>query len=489
MNKILVFGGTSEGRIISETLSANGFQVYVSVATDYGSMVLNKNTPVHILNGRLDLQAMTQLYTENNFDLIIDATHPFAKEVSKNIKECAAETNIPLVRFNRIVDLQDNEKIIYTEDVQHCKDLLLNTTGKILLTTGSKDLHTFCQNQSIRERLIVRVLPSIESLNICYENQLEGKQIIAMQGPFSESMNINQIEEYGISVLVTKESGKTGGTDSKISAALKKHIKCIVIKNSSLQASSNLNDENYFQCETLEKLFNYIEKKFSKTISVNKNITVNLIGIGMGNKNTMTLEAMEKINEADLIFGSERIISGIDSKAKKQPLYLAKDIIPLLKNLPNAGCNIKNVCVLFSGDSGFFSGTEKLKQELNKLDFVNVNILPGISSMSYLAAKTGISYQDAKVISLHGIEEGIWKPKLSNALMNNEKIFLLTSGLKNTIEAAKLILDYNNQTKADYKIAIGFQLSYKTEKVEILKPEECLLLKEEGLYSTFVFKA
>ena len=52
MNKILVFGGTSEGRIISETLSANGFQVYVSVATDYGSMVLNKNTPVHILNGR-----------------------------------------------------------------------------------------------------------------------------------------------------------------------------------------------------------------------------------------------------------------------------------------------------------------------------------------------------------------------------------------------------------------------------------------------------
>lgn len=60
------------------------------------------------------------------------------------------------------------------------------------------------------------------------------------------------------------------------------------------------------------------------------------------------------------------------------------------------------VSILFSGDTGFYSGTEKIKTELNKNNYKKIRIFPGISSVSYLSAATGIAWQDAKIISIHG---------------------------------------------------------------------------------------
>ena len=486
MKKILVFGGTSEGRKISETLSRNNLKVHVSVATDYGKQVLEENAFLKILEGRMDSSAMKELYRKENYDLVIDATHPFAKEVSENIKNSSSETNLPLIRFEREIKNLESKDLVYTENAIQCVDVLLNTTGKILLTTGSKDLKVFCEKPELRERIIARVLPAMESLKLCYENNLEGKQIIAMQGSFSENMNINQIEEYGISVLVTKESGKAGGTDSKISASLKKGIKCIVIKKSSVGKTTDDFYGNYTKCSSLDELYTLVENKLNIKISESKKMTVNLIGIGMGNMKTMTVEAAEKIKNADCIFGSERMVQDIRSTARKYPYYLSKDIIPILQESLKSSNPYENACILFSGDSGFFSGASKLQKELKDMEWINTNIIPGISSMSYLSAKTGIPYQDAEIISLHGIGKNVWLPKFEAALSNTKKIFILTSGLKDLHEAAKLILDYNKNAVVKYKIAVGFMLSYENESTEILEPEKVLSLKEEGLYSAFI---
>ena len=98
----------------------------------------------------------------------------------------------------------------------------------------------------------------------------------------------------------------------------------------------------------------------------------------------------------------------------------------------------------------------------------------------------GIPYQDAEIISLHGIGKNVWLPKFEAALSNTKKIFILTSGLKDLHEAAKLILDYNRNAVVKYKMAVGFMLSYENESTEILEPEKVLSLKEEGLYSAFI---
>ncbi len=498
MKKVLVFGGTTEGRKIAETLSAANICVHVSVATDYGRQVMRENENLRILEGRLDVASMQDLHAENRYDAVIDATHPFATAVSENIKQSFAGT-VPLIRFERNVqdaenvaaaETEESGELLFADSAEQCRELLLKTQGRILLTTGSKDLNVFCRDGSLRERIVARVLPGIESIRLCLESGLEGKQIIAMQGPFSKKMNIAQIEDYGISVLVTKESGKTGGTDTKIQAALGKGIKCIVIKNPALHKADSSAEKNCFSVNSFDQFFTCLESILDTPVKPVADICVNLIGIGMGSAKNMTVEAAETISTADILFGAERMlcaINGISTKAEKYPYYLAKDIVPVLNDLIKSGRPPENVCVLFSGDTGFFSGAAKLSEVLRNLEKISINILPGISSMSYLSAKTGISYQDAEIISLHGTEENVWLPKLSAALSEGRKIFLLTSGVKDVHKTGKLIQDFNKNADRRYKIAVGFQLSYGNESVRIIDPEDCLSFTEEGLYSILLW--
>lgn len=487
MKKVLVFGGTTEGRILAETLSQSNIAVHVSVATDYGEQVIEEKNNLKILKGRLDVPSMKRLIKENKYHMVIDATHPFATEVSESIKNSCQEIGLPLLRFERNVELEKYSNVTFTENALECCNLLSKTSGKILLTTGSKDLNVFCKSPSLRERLVVRVLPGLESINLCYENNLEGKQIIAMQGPFSKNMNIAQIEDYDISVLVTKESGKTGGTDSKIEAALEKGIKCIIIKKPSTKTKDSELSPNYFQCTSMRQIYDAIEENLSIKINSTKNIHVDLIGIGMGNEKNMTLEAAEKIQKAQAIFGAERMISAIKTNAKKYPHYLAKDIVPVLKGFLNSDSEINKVCVLFSGDTGFFSGAAKLQKELEKAENVTVKNIAGISSLSYLASRIGQTYQDAVIISLHGTDESFWKPELDNALTRLKKIFLLTSGIQDVHKVGNLVSLYNKSGEKKYRMAIGFNLSYENENVQIINPEDCRFFTEEGLYSILLW--
>ena len=103
--------------------------------------------------------------------------------------------------------------------------------------------------------------------------------------------------------------------------------------------------------------------------------------------------------------------------------YLAKDIIPVINE--NAGRDIKAV-VLFSGDTGFFSGAKNLRKQMEKLPGVNVSMMPGISSVQALAARTGESWEDEVIISTHGIEREIWMPKLRFHALHSKKIIFIT---------------------------------------------------------------
>ena len=153
---------------------------------------------------------------------MIDATHPFAKIVSENIRESLQNRGIPYVRLERRLDAEEDfgKEEVFADSQAVCQALLARQ-GNILLTTGSKELHIFCRDERLRKRLIVRVLPGMESLSLCYENGLEGNQIIAMQGPFSEEINTAIYRQYDIQHMVTKESGSIGGMAEKLSAARK----------------------------------------------------------------------------------------------------------------------------------------------------------------------------------------------------------------------------------------------------------------------------
>lgn len=480
--KILIYAGTTEGRTLAEKLAQRGIKCDVSVATEYGNQVMEESKFIHVMQGRLDFEQMTALYEKNNYDLIIDATHPFAQIVSENIKSSVekynetAKEHIILYRLARNVassfidDMagrrtDKNRPFIYEyEDSEECAKALINTKGNILLTTGSKELSVFCAYEELKKRLIVRVLPGMESLSLCYENSLEGRQIIAMQGPFSKEMNISIIHQYDIKNVVTKESGKTGGVDEKIAAAAQTGALVFAIK----KPSKKIYDTEY----DLEEILKFISQKSS--------ISVILAGIGTGDTSSITENVKNIIQNADLIFGAKRMIDSvhkfIGNDTRVYPYYLAKDIIPVINE--NAGCDIKAV-VLFSGDTGFFSGAKKLQTQLKKLPDVKVSIMPGISSVQALASKTGESWEDAVIISTHGIEREVWMPKIRFHALHSKKIIFITSGGEDIKQIAGIVSDI-----PDIKMDIGYQLSYNDEKIISLSPQEINdnTIFKQGLY-------
>ena len=247
MTRIFIFAGTTEGRELSERLSKSGFEITISVATEYGAKLLPKSEKITVLQGRLDSMQMISAFLQENYAFVVDATHPFATEVSKEIKKACSYTKIPYLRLARNTENEEasndsaiqRKNLLYFDDISSAADWLESQNGKIFVTTGSKELPKICQKITDKARLIVRVLPSEESVQICRECGIPEEQIIAMQGPFSEETNTSQFEESGAKILLTKESGAKGGYFEKIRAAEKSGMKIAVIENPEKDAQSD----------------------------------------------------------------------------------------------------------------------------------------------------------------------------------------------------------------------------------------------------------
>lgn len=266
MTRIFIFAGTTEGRELSERLSKSGFKITVSVATEYGAKLLPKSEKITVLQGRLDSAQMISVFLQENYAFVVDATHPFATEVSKEIKKACDCTKIPYLRLARNTENEENsgnsrtqsKNFFYFEDISSAADWLESQNGKIFVTTGSKELPKICRKLTDKSRLCVRVLPSKESIQICRECGIPEEQIIAMQGPFSEEANLRQFSESHAKILLTKESGTKGGYFEKIRAAENLGMKIAVIKNPENLVKNDCEQGQIFHsveeiCDKLEK--------------------------------------------------------------------------------------------------------------------------------------------------------------------------------------------------------------------------------------------
>ena len=118
-------------------------------------------------------------------------------------------------------------------------------------------------------------------------------------------------------------------------------------------------------------------------------MNVYIIGVGPGNGRYLIKESEEKIENADIIIGAKRLIKPYCNK-KTFAAITHFDIISIIKS----NNQFENIAVLMSGDASFYSGTKKLVLELEK-EKIKYNILPGISSVSYMSAKTGVPLDEA----------------------------------------------------------------------------------------------
>lgn len=249
-NSVLVFGGTTEGRLIADKLNKKNRLLCVCVATEYGETFLEDTNKVRV--GRLDMLQMVDLFKEVNPTLVIDATHPYAIEVTKNIKYACDNTKIKYVRVNRKSELLDGENIFRSNSLDEIIGWLNEQDGIIFSTLGVKEVHDLRSISDFEERVYVRVLPVESSLKACEEAGLDRSHVIDAMGPFSYEQNIEMIKDISADILITKESGKAGGFYEKIKSALDCNLKIAILT----RPEEDLATESY----SIEEILDSIEE-------------------------------------------------------------------------------------------------------------------------------------------------------------------------------------------------------------------------------------
>lgn len=501
MESIFIFSGTTEGRELSSLLAERGYDCTVSVATEYGCEVMEMQEGVSVRTGRLNQEQMCVCFRQKNYLCVIDATHPFAGVVSAEIKRACKQEELPYLRFCRPTEWESEEKIkgksaLSFDTAWEAASWLKEREGKILLTTGSKDLSLIAGVIADPSRLYARVLPGVESLQACEKAGIPKPQIIACQGPFSVEMNTALLHFSGARYLLTKETGRAGGFPEKMEAAYACQVQPVVIRNPENRNSvgeAEGTEKNQFSFSMFAALIAEVDAlarqrkedaKVSTTTEGTLQRTLILAGVGTGNSAQQTQELVEALADADVIFGASRILRSLRApEEKKQELYLADRIREELIRHPEW----KKVLVAYSGDTGFYSGAQSLLQllrtdaELFKSRF-EVKVLCGISSVQYLASKIGKPWQEAKFLSMHGR-----RGNLIGNLLRYPKCFLLLEGCKQLRACALMLQDAMEKgVVRGLRIYFGYQLGSAEEETGVVTVEELSGRTAEGLYLLYL---
>ena len=457
---IVLFAGTSEGRRLALHCAAEGRQVIVCVATEYGEQVLPEDENIRVHCGRMDEQEMHDFLRQEQMQpgteqvLVIDATHPYAVLVSQTLKKVCGDCHVRYVRLLReSADAQIRDAHVHLVDtVAEAAELAEQMSGNIFLTTGSKELSTFVQVVSDRSRVYVRVLPSRESVELCEQAGIGGKQLICMQGPFSQELNQATYAHIDAKILVTKESGQPGGFVDKLWAARARGMDCIVIRRPKEQGFT------YGQVCTLLGLGS--RPVWESAEHESENLCggfgeLLLIGIGMGTRAQMTQEAVRELERVPVIFGARRMLEAVGTVGgEKVCEYRREQILAYLQEHPY----ICRAAVVFSGDVGFYSGADGFEQQ-----FVcgerqwQTRRIAGLSSVNYFAAKLGIAWQDVRLCSVHGRAND-----LIGQIRRERRVFSLLNGRKQLREIAQQLCDNG---LPQVRLSVGCELGYETEQI------------------------
>ena len=435
MCKLCIFAGTTEGRELVSFLAGQPVSVVACVATEYGQTLLPASDNLTVSAGRLTQPEMEALFAREGFDMVIDATHPYAALVTENI---AAACQAAGVAYHRLLrsDTCMPENAVFADTIPQAVEYLNRTAGNILLTTGSKELHQFAGMENFSQRVYARVLPMEDSLRLCREAGLQPSHILAMQGPFTQELNAATLKALGAAYLVTKASGTAGGFQDKISAAQACGVTAVIIGRPPQHAGTDLEQTVDMLCGR----FGFVPRQ-----------EVAVVGIGPGSRNMQTQEAREALARADCIIGAQRMLQAVAAPGQTQCAAISPESI-CAAIAENRHC--RRLAVAMSGDVGFFSGTRKL---LPLLGECTLRLIPGISSLVYLCARLGTSYEDVVPVTLHGRENPILLP-----LSRGRRVFTLVGGENGM---GKLCRKLTQAGLGSTHVSAGENLSYPEEKI------------------------
>ena len=509
MCKIWIFGGTTEGRLLAEYCSREKIEAWVSVASEYGEELLqeelmesgnagnpdlNHNTclakknlktvqassVIKVLRGRMDRYQMEEFIRNQGIHLVIDATHPHARLVSEEIQEACGRTGVRLERCLRAEGEQNKARDwVEVDSIQEAVSFLSSVSGVIFATTGSKELEALCQIPDYQKRVYARVLPTSNVLKKCEKLGITGSHLIAMQGPFSTEMNTLFLRQTKAEWLLTKDSGRAGGFQEKVEAARENGTRVVVIRRPEEDGIS------------LEEAMEVLKKADEGNVGELKTHLI-LAGIGMGQPSQMTGEVLRAIRESDALIGAGRMLesaeralqndlliskegkaenrqesaAAVEKERKCYKAYLPDDVIQIVSKHPEW----KQAVILYSGDTGFFSGASRMAERLREAGYP-FTVYPGTSCVSYLAARLGTHWEDAAIYSAHGRELSVDRvmKRLCDPEEPAKRAFILMGGKNGAGQFCERL------TQAGYgnvQVTVGENLSYPEEQIRSGTAEE-----------------
>lgn len=442
MYKLCVFGGTTEGRELVEFLNTQPCRVTACVATEYGQTLLPEGENLTVSARPLPVGEIGALLQAERFDLVIDATHPYAASITRSIAAACEAAGVEHWRLLRGAS-EAPEDAVFAENTDEAVRFLSGTEGNILLTTGSKELSKFAALPDFAARCWARVLPLPASLEACSAAGLSPSHIFALQGPFSREMDEAMLHRTGARWLVTKDGGAAGGFQEKAAAARRAGARLLVIGRPTQETGSSLPETIGALCA-----------RFG--FSCRPQATI--VGIGPGSEDAQTGEVRAAIRAADALIGARRMLEAVARPGQLALDAIAPDAIAdRIREHPQC----RRFTVVMSGDTGFFSGTKKL---LPLLAGCRVTVLPGLSSLSCLCARLGTSYEDVLPVTLHGRSEPVLLP-----LAQGRRVFVLVGG-ENGMGKLCRALTENGMGAA--RVSVGEHLSYPDEAITTGTAEE-----------------
>jgi len=225
---ILIIGGTSEGRQLAQYLSERGYKIVISVTTPLGAQRL-KHLPVETVIERFSEISLLKFLRSRRITAVVDASHPFAEEISRLASRVCEASQVTYIRIDRPpLKLPKHSLIQEVTTWEGAAEAACRLAGTVFLTVGVKPLVRLSEAGLMKEkRVIARVLPEEDSIKTC--KQLGINEIVAFTGVASEELNKALFRQFDAGIIMTKDSGESGGTTLKIKAALALNLPVVIV--------------------------------------------------------------------------------------------------------------------------------------------------------------------------------------------------------------------------------------------------------------------
>lgn len=230
-----VFAGTGDGNALAAQLATTGRDVVISAATEYGGELARQDCPGAVVwAGRQGVEARRQALRDSGASAVVDATHPFAAQMSQQLMDLSRELGIRYLRYERPSALMAGDPHL-CDDMEQAAQRALALGSRIFLATGSKDLGSFLQAPGAQDKQwFARVTADPAFVKRALELGVPRAHLCAMQGPFSAAFNEALWRDWGIDCVVTKDSGAAGGYQAKVAAARALGIPLLTVRRPQL---------------------------------------------------------------------------------------------------------------------------------------------------------------------------------------------------------------------------------------------------------------